>query len=101
MGLVAKASERHLDLDDQVLALAEPQLADLDVDVGTGSRNNGAWRARDFANAEEASLGDLDVQADVGGCDREDAADNAGQRVSQVVCEAGHQRTYPYGAAKT
>jgi hypothetical protein len=85
--VVTVASQRHLNFDDEVLALAETKLADLNVDVGTRSTNDGTGSAADLANLEPARLGDLDVKTDVGGSDGEDTADATSESVAKIVCE--------------
>lgn len=87
--VVAVASEPHLDLDEEVLPLAEAELADVDVDVRTCRRDDSTWSTRDLADAEPATLGDGDVQASVGSGDGEDAADAASESVPKVVCVRG------------
>lgn len=78
----------HLDLDDEVLALAEAHLAELDVDIDAGVRDHSTGRSRNLADAEPARFRHPDVQAQVHHRDRHDTAHAAGQGVAQVVCDA-------------
>lgn len=83
--VIAVASESHLNLDEKILALAETELANLDIDVRTCGRDDGTRRTRDFTDTEPAAFWNGDVQASVGSGDGEDSADAAGESVAKVV----------------
>lgn len=72
-------------------------LAQVNVDVDAGLRDDGSGRSRDLADPEPARLGHLDMQAQVGHRDREDAADTTKERVAEVVCPQEKGSVFAHG----